>query len=187
MSAVLHVEARWDGDFADVPAARSWARRQLDALGASVVEWELLQVLSELVSNAAIHAHSPFTVRLDRQDTALRLEVSDESRSGVLPRNYAADATTGRGMVLVQQLTRDWGVTVDASGKTVWAEFSLEGEDSPGDETTEDADLPLHLLAGGGAAERLEQDAARDAVRDALSDSHSGAGALRSGRSLTAH
>lgn len=181
MSAVRQVETRWAGEFADVPAARSWARGQLDGLGANEVEWELLQVLSELVSNAAIHARSPFLVRLTADAGTLRLEVTDESPSGVTPRNYAEDATTGRGMVLVSQLTQDWGVTVSEAGKTVWADFVL-GASGGDDESEAERPSSLHLVGGSGKQHfTADPDPLSEALDTADSRSRSGR-AARSAR-----
>ena len=78
--------------------------------------------LSELVTNAVLHAHTAFEVTAElAQDGALRVEVAD--RSSQLPdqRDYGAQATTGRGMQLVAALTAACGVQTDGSGgKAVW-------------------------------------------------------------------
>ena len=57
-------------------------------------------------------------------DETVVLEVSDESRAE--PSLVVARAldTSGRGVAIVQALSRDWGVLSRASGgKSVWAEF----------------------------------------------------------------
>ena len=81
-------------------------------------------VVSELATNAMAHAHTPFTVILCAFDDTVVLEVSDASRTE--PSLIVARAldTTGRGVAIVQALSRDWGVLPRASGgKSVWAEF----------------------------------------------------------------
>jgi PAS domain S-box-containing protein len=83
--------------------------------------------LSEVVTNAVLHAHTDFEVSaalLD--DGALRVEVTD--RNPLLPaqRGYGDQATTGRGMQLVAAMTTDCGVVSHgAGGKSVW--FVLDG------------------------------------------------------------
>jgi anti-sigma regulatory factor (Ser/Thr protein kinase) len=81
-------------------------------------------VASELATNAMAHAQTPFTVILCGFDETVVLEVSDESRAE--PSLVVARAldTSGRGVAIVQALSRDWGVLSRASGgKSVWAEF----------------------------------------------------------------
>jgi hypothetical protein len=46
-------------------------------------------------------------------------------------RHYAADATTGRGLMLVEALAEDWGVQASPTGKTVWCRISASGDLSP--------------------------------------------------------
>jgi anti-sigma regulatory factor (Ser/Thr protein kinase) len=81
-------------------------------------------VASELATNAMAHAQTPFTVILCAFDETVVLEVSDQSRAE--PSLVVARAldTSGRGVAIVQALSRDWGVLSRASGgKSVWAEF----------------------------------------------------------------
>ena len=81
-------------------------------------------VVSELATNAMAHAQTPFTVILCAFDETVVLEVSDQSRAE--PSLVVARAldTSGRGVAIVQALSRDWGVLSRASGgKSVWAEF----------------------------------------------------------------
>jgi anti-sigma regulatory factor (Ser/Thr protein kinase) len=78
-------------------------------------------VLTELVTNAVLHAHSPYEVRLSLLATHLVVEVHDTSPRLPLRRHYELDATTGRGMTLVSTLCSDWGVEPTAGGKVVWA------------------------------------------------------------------
>jgi hypothetical protein len=84
------------------------------------------QVLSELATNAALHAHSEFTVHLRLDPDCLVVEVTDSST--VLPqqREYSLRATTGRGLTLVSALSEDWGVQTSPTGKTVWCRISGE-------------------------------------------------------------
>lgn len=81
-------------------------------------------VVSELATNAMAHAQTPFSVTLCAFDQTVVLEVSDAS--GAEPSLVVARAldTSGRGVAIVQALSRDWGVLSRASGgKSVWAEF----------------------------------------------------------------
>lgn len=71
-----------------------------------------------------LHARSPVEVVLSNPDGALRIEVSDES--DVLPVlvEPAIDIEDhGRGLPMVRDMSDQWGVVENDSGKTVW--FSL--------------------------------------------------------------
>ncbi len=80
-------------------------------------------VLTELVTNAILHAKTDIVVRVDLSSDVLRLEVVDHSLRQPIARHYSAEATTGRGLALVDALTRRWGVEPEQAGKTVWAEM----------------------------------------------------------------
>jgi hypothetical protein len=117
------------GDFAAEPAAVAVARRLVtDALwrwgheAAVLADAEL--VTSELVSNAILHAGTPFRVSVHRYGPVVRIGVRDAAKS--LPVVMVADPArfTGRGMRLVSAAASRWGVDATADGKTVWAEFS---------------------------------------------------------------
>jgi hypothetical protein len=66
--------------------------------------------------------------RLRTDGHRLHIEVQDENRGGTLPalRSPHPDDQSGRGLVLVDALSSDWGAR-DAplgSGRVVWAELS---------------------------------------------------------------
>lgn len=85
-------------------------------------------VVSELATNALVHARSPFTVTLGAFMETVRLEVMDGTHTGPTLGAARASDTSGRGMVIVQALSRGWGVRAQASGgKSVWAEFDVDG------------------------------------------------------------
>lgn len=106
--------------------ARRLVRRVLDDAGRP--EWAEAAELAvtELVTNAALHAHTDIGVCVAVDDVRLRVEVHDGSP--VLPgrRQYDRQATTGRGMALVGALASDYGVcTLEDAGKVVW--FEIDG------------------------------------------------------------
>lgn len=81
-------------------------------------------VVSELVTNAVIHANTSVTVGLSLlPEGGARIEVGDASSWPPTPRQVAMDQPGGRGLVLVDGLSRDWGVIPSEEGKTVWAEI----------------------------------------------------------------
>lgn len=85
---------------------------------------DVVLVASELATNAIAHARSQFTVSLTATSGTVTLSVSDGS--ALLPRvvDTAALDTTGRGMAIVDGLSREWGVLPHSRrGKAVWAAF----------------------------------------------------------------
>ena len=80
-------------------------------------------LVSELVTNAVIHAGSAAEVMVRLTPTAARIEVTDTSASALAPRDAASDEDSGRGLALVGSLAQRWGVRPTAGGgKTVWFE-----------------------------------------------------------------
>jgi anti-sigma regulatory factor (Ser/Thr protein kinase) len=80
-------------------------------------------VVTELTTNAVIHAQSPFTVTLSSRDGRVRIAVHDQSSS--LPTKRAPDAIepSGRGLRMVETMSDAWGCERVGDGKSVWAEL----------------------------------------------------------------
>lgn len=117
-----------------VPLARDFTRQALYAWGwlpaasadRRAAAEDVLLVVSELVTNACLHAEGPDELWLSCDAKALRIEVSDRGAGQPAPRTpHRAGRPGGHGMFIVQRLCLDWGVvrTPGAPGKTVWAEL----------------------------------------------------------------
>ena len=85
---------------------------------------DLLLCLSEVVTNAVLHAGPPILVRGGVVDEKVRVEVSDGSKVAPVRRRPGNRAPTGRGLLLLEHLTSAWGVDVTSDGKTVWFEIA---------------------------------------------------------------
>ena len=166
-----------------VPRARRFVREVLagaehhpDVLDAAEL------CVSELVTNAVLHARTEVQVRVEDLGEAIRLEVRD--RSTVMPRRlvHSVRSATGRGMEMVSILARSWGVDlVDDRTKSVWCELSttpVTVEDVDVDdilaawEDDDDVLVGVDLAAGSGpvlttAGEASEAVADADRVPDA--------------------
>lgn len=81
-------------------------------------------VVSELATNALLHAGTPFTVTLRGDGESVLLVVRDGSSAAPVHASASELETRGRGLTLVDALSRDWGVNPgDGSVKSVWASF----------------------------------------------------------------
>ncbi|MGN6871082.1 MAG: MEDS domain-containing protein [Solirubrobacteraceae bacterium] len=82
-------------------------------------------VISELSTNAVIHAGTPFSVAVRSDGSAVRISVQDSSSMQPVMREDNPAALAGRGLRLIAMVSRAWGVEYGPDGKTVWAELPL--------------------------------------------------------------
>jgi anti-sigma regulatory factor (Ser/Thr protein kinase) len=105
--------------------ARAYVRSALTALGHPALADSAELAVTEMVTNACLHARTPIVVRLRvTAENTVRIEVTDESPRAPELRGFDAMATTGRGLRLLESFGR-WGVdpvAPPATGKTVWFE-----------------------------------------------------------------
>jgi anti-sigma regulatory factor (Ser/Thr protein kinase) len=115
----------------ELPADHTAAARARHFVGDTLRGWgcdhavadaELL--VSELVTNAVLHARSPARLKVERDPVSLRVSVCDSSTAPPRVRDYGPSAVTGRGMLLVDRIAQRWGVDLDGNGKCVWFEVS---------------------------------------------------------------
>ncbi|MFI2634891.1 ATP-binding protein [Streptomyces collinus] len=117
-----------------VPLARDFTRQALYAWGwlpaasadQRAAAEDVLLVVSELVTNACLHAGGPDQLHITCDNKVIRVEVADRGTGQPSPRTpHRAGRPGGHGMFIVQRLCLDWGVvrTPGVSGKTVWAEL----------------------------------------------------------------
>jgi anti-sigma regulatory factor (Ser/Thr protein kinase) len=118
---VVAAMAAFDSSAESVAQARRLVQRQLDDWGQSDLSDDARLVVSELLTNAALHAKPPIRLRLARLPTGVRVEVSDGSPELPLKVHAGTDVMTGRGWSLVEALCDSWGVQSAGHGKVVWA------------------------------------------------------------------
>lgn len=111
-----------------VSIARTW-------LEVTLTEWKAPQdeiytatlVISELYTNSVIHAagESAATVTAVLDDGVLTVSVSDPDPVVHIP--AGGDEEHGRGLEIVQALSRGFGVTPMPGGKIVWTDLLIGG------------------------------------------------------------
>jgi len=82
-------------------------------------------VTSELVTNAIVHAGTmvEVDVRLER-DGSVYLEVTDGAPWHPLRPRAGTERSTGRGLALVDALTREWGLRLHPHTKVLWCRLA---------------------------------------------------------------
>jgi anti-anti-sigma regulatory factor/anti-sigma regulatory factor (Ser/Thr protein kinase) len=110
-------------------AARAFVREVLDywqlALRDNTLVDRAVLVVSELVTNAVLHARTELRLRLELRGDLLHLAVRD-GNPRMLVIMPGPEAEGGRGLWLVDQLARAWGVNRHPDGgKVVWCTLRL--------------------------------------------------------------
>jgi sigma-B regulation protein RsbU (phosphoserine phosphatase) len=118
----VKVEQQFGADAASVRAARQFVVANLAELPQQTIDDAEL-IVSELAANAVTHARSHFDIWIDRDDDDVRIEVRDHGDGSPVVRSPSPEAAYGRGLHIVDELSRDWGVSHNDDGsKTVWVE-----------------------------------------------------------------
>lgn len=118
--------------FPPEPESTGRARRQVQSLleerALDGVATTAALLVSELATNVVLHARTDFEVRVSITGGVVRIEVHDRSARPPIVRNFTAEASSGRGMLLVKELADSWGTDpdLDGTGKTVWVELPSE-------------------------------------------------------------
>jgi two-component sensor histidine kinase len=86
---------------------------------------DAVMLVSELVTNAVVHAQTPLEVNVHVGKRKVRVEVQDDSDALPIARIPRNEATGGWGLQLVDRIARSWGIERRTRGKVVWFELAL--------------------------------------------------------------
>ncbi|OBB96494.1 hypothetical protein A5782_05005 [Mycobacterium sp. 852002-40037_SCH5390672] len=141
----LHSELSLLGDATDMPGDRFMgpdpvARKLFIPVAAAVaaarhftidtlMDWKLSHlvddaalIVTELATNAIVHANSAFRVVMSPAPVGVRFAVEDASQSRPQVRHAGPYEPGGRGIALIAKIAHQWGCDVSPVGKTVWAD-----------------------------------------------------------------
>ncbi|GAA4985603.1 SpoIIE family protein phosphatase [Yinghuangia aomiensis] len=149
MVVTAKVSATFAPEGRSVAAARSFVRQTLTEWDASGVVDDAVLLVSELVTNAIVHAGTATEVSCVRYDDAVQIEVVDRYPTRELPTPvgaFDADDESGRGLFLSASIASAWGVEYTKSVKQVW--FRLDLPDGGSATSLAGPTLPTHVLPG---------------------------------------
>jgi len=108
----------------DVAAARRFVTEQCERWHCGAIVEDAQLVVTELVTNALVHAGSTCELSARLAGGVLRLEVADTGRGVPDPQLPEPFEERGRGLLLVSALSTAWGTEgADGGRKVVWAEL----------------------------------------------------------------
>jgi anti-sigma regulatory factor (Ser/Thr protein kinase) len=123
-------EKSFELDPGEVASARRFVAGVLHKWGIDADD--VILAVGELAANAVLHAHTAFTVAVRLESGRLTVGVADRDPRLPALRRPRAGALSGRGLILVDAVSRAWGIETDRSdGKLVWAEFDAAHDPAP--------------------------------------------------------
>ena len=129
---------------ASVAEARQLVRGLLTGTGREDLLDTAVLLVSELVTNALLHAATDIGVSATLDGEGLHVGVSDGSRHLPSRREYGPTSGTGRGLLMLESMVDEWGVTQRRDGKTVWFLLSASEGHAPAPALA-DTSLPRRL------------------------------------------
>lgn len=127
----MHAETSLACDPSSVRTGRQFVSVQLSHWGYDGATFTACLLVSELITNAVLHARTDVRLVLDEDSDVVRIAVHDSSARPVRRRRHSVQSGTGRGLRLVEQMSRAWGVDASPPGKVVWFDLGREGEPEP--------------------------------------------------------
>jgi anti-sigma regulatory factor (Ser/Thr protein kinase) len=113
---------------ASVREARRYVGAQLADAGFDGATFVAELLVSELVTNALLHARTTMQVSVEPQGDLVRIAVADGSALVPQRRAHSVESGTGRGLLLVEKMASRWGVDSSDAGKVVWFELPRHPE-----------------------------------------------------------
>ncbi|MCW2542888.1 MAG: hypothetical protein JWM40_440 [Frankiales bacterium] len=133
VSGPLSAELVLPPDVSSVGVGRRFVRETLARWDLDRLTDTAVLLTSEVVTNSVLHARTEIVLSVRNDGGTVTISVHDGSPHLPRPRLHSVDATTGRGLELLDRLAQEWHVDADRDGKTLtftvggvdpWAQFS---------------------------------------------------------------
>ena len=121
----LRRQVRLPCDPASAQLVRRFVKRACQEWGIPGMAADAIVVASELTDNLVRHARSDGWLRIDLRCNRLTIAVADAEPRQPQLRIPGLRAVGGRGLVLVDKLSRTWGTDSRPDGKVVWAVLTV--------------------------------------------------------------
>ena len=133
VDGIQAVATELDAELTSGRQARTFVDAALREWGCDDLADTVTLLISELVANAVMHARSSTEIRVLLHPGCVRLEVADHDPT--IPKRRVTDpeSPSGRGLALVEQLSRSWGIEPTSTGKCIWFEVDRPDRDARGE------------------------------------------------------
>jgi anti-sigma regulatory factor (Ser/Thr protein kinase) len=121
---------RFPPETSSVRDVRHYVGQALDGVAQDQVEIILLAT-SELAANSVRHAGTSYTVQVDRTEAEIRVTVEDDGDGEPEVQDPGPLTPSGRGLLIVEQLSDAWGASRTTGQNRVWFSMHLRPADAP--------------------------------------------------------
>jgi MEDS: MEthanogen/methylotroph, DcmR Sensory domain len=121
----LEATRAFSGESTALSHAREFVVDTLGSWDLACIAGDASLVVSELATNAILHARSDFVVAVSLQGDTVRISVRDASSQLPVVRDPSPATISGRGLILVNALGTSWGAESFTEGKEVWVELGV--------------------------------------------------------------
>ena len=125
---ILRADAQLPTDLTSLRESRRLVREWLTAWSQPMLIPVALVVVNVFVENVLEHTASIPVIRIETQNDAAAIGVSDASNAPALRLPSPSVGIDVSGLAIVDALSRAWGSTPTSSGKTVWAVIGPENQ-----------------------------------------------------------
>ena len=114
-----------------VRGSRVWVRRTLGSVDSELAEVAAI-LTNEVVANAIRHGRPPIALSVMGDDEVVVIAVADGGPGVPVIRRIDPTAESGRGLMILDALSDDWGVAPLSEGKQVWFRLHIAGQPPDG-------------------------------------------------------
>jgi anti-sigma regulatory factor (Ser/Thr protein kinase) len=121
----MTVSRRFEASEGSVGAARRFVTG-VTGDAATEAQDSIAVMVSELATNALLHASGGFEVVVDRSEDSVAISVIDRGDGTPVLQSPTFSEPHGRGLRIVAALSDEWGISATSDGKAVWFRLSLQ-------------------------------------------------------------